>query len=366
MILELINLLPDPRMAGKVKHALSTVIFVTLCGILSGCESWTDIEHYCEIKKEWLEQYVEFKNGIPSAWTFRRIFTLLDPSKLEELLRSHAAAIVSQQRTSDHIAVDGKALRGSGKRGLPCLQSVTAWCHENGLVLAETQVEEKSNEIAALPALLDLLDLKGHTVSIDAAGCQKSIARLIREKKGHYVLGLKRNQRKLYEAMTEHINKVGETKATCLHDSFDDGHGRCVRRRYFGYNIEDLPEVQEWTGAKSVIAVETISSKKRDHEGRILPTWRYYLSSHPAKTEKIPDYIRHHWGIESKLHWILDVHLKEDDDQKAERKSARSFALLKRIALNVVRTKDTTPKRGMKRKIKRAGWDTDYLLSLLV
>lgn len=175
-ILDLIEELPDPRMEGKVKHNFTSVIFVTLCGILSGCESWSDIQDYCEAKLKWLETYVEFKNGVPSEWTFRRIFTLLDPDFLEILLRTHAADIVSNNTASDQIAVDGKALCGSARQDLSCLYSVSAWCHKNSLVLAETQVKKKSNEITAIPILLKLLDLKGNTVSIDAAGCQKSIA----------------------------------------------------------------------------------------------------------------------------------------------------------------------------------------------
>lgn len=364
-VLDLIEELPDPRMEGKVKHNLATVIFVTLCGILSGCESWGDIEDYCETKLKWLSNYVDFKNGVPSEWTFRRVFTLLDPAFLETLLRTHAAAIVAKQKTSDQIAVDGKALCGSARQGLKCLHSVTAWCHENGLVLAEAQVDKKSNEIKAIPLLLTSLDLRGNTVSIDAAGCQKSIAQLIKEKEGDYVLGLKRNQPKLYQAIADHIQKTGKSDDNKLHDSFDDSHGRCVRRRYFCYEIEKIPEAKDWIGAKSVIAVETISSQDNDPKRHVSAEWRYYLSSHEAKNTKMPDYIRNHWGIENKLHWVLDVQLKEDDDRKSERKSARSFALLKRITLNIVRSKDKTPKRSAKRKLKLAGWDNDYLISLL-
>lgn len=365
-ILSLIEELPDPRMAKKVKHNFASIIFVTLCGILSDCESWGDIEDYCETKLEWLNNYVEFPNGVPSEWTFRRVFTLLDPSHLEILLRTHAASIVTGNKNSDQIAVDGKALGGSSRQGIKCLRSISAWCHENGLILGETQVSDKSNEVTALPFLLGSMDLKGNTVSIDAAGCQKSIAELIKEKKGEYVLGLKRNQPKLHQAIIEHIQLTGESDHNRLHDFFDNSHGRCVRRRYFGYNIEKIPEAKDWIGAKSVVAVETISSKNNDPQGRVNSEWRYYLSSHCAHNKKIPDYIRHHWGIENKLHWVLDVQMKEDDDQKSERKSARSFALLKRIALNIVRSKDKTPKRSVKRKLKRAGWDNDYLISLLI
>ena len=364
-ILELIGDLKDPRMGGKVKHNFGSIIFVTLCGILSGCESWADIHDYGSAKRDWLQQYVNLSRGLPSEWTFRRVFTLLDPSFLEHLLRTHASETVFQGKKSDQIAVDGKAVRGSKRQGMQCLHSVSAWCHENGLVLAEEQVNAKSNEITAIPLLLKSLDLKDTTISIDAVGCQKSIAEMIRNKRGHYVLGLKRNQLKLYQAVDNYIRQQGESANNRLYDAFDHSHGRSVRRRYFGYNLTSLPEAEGWRDAKSVVAVETIFSYNNDLERKVTAEWRYYLSSHKSDNKKIPEYIRNHWGIENKLHWILDVHLKEDSDQKAERKSVRSFALLKRIALNMVRTKDILSKKSIKRKLKNAAWDNDYLLSLL-
>lgn len=364
-ILKMIEDISDPRMEGKVQHKLSTIIFVALCGVLSGCESWSDIRDYCDIKKDWLSQYVSLVNGIPSSDTFRRVFTLLNPDSVEYLLRTHAAEIVGSKGVSDQIAVDGKALCGSKKLDLQCLYSVSAWCHENGLVLGERQTDSKSNEITAIPLLLESLDLRGNTVTIDAAGCQKAIAKLIVEKKGDYVLGLKLNHPILYKAVEDHIKKEGENNENRLFDDFDDSHGRKVRRRYFGYDISTLPETKDWIGAKTVIATETISSRDNDPNHKVSAEWRYYLSSHECKDKRLPNYIRNHWAIENKLHWVLDVHLKEDDDKKAERKSARSFSLLKRIALNIVRTKDTTPKRSLRRKLKHSAWDNDYLLSML-
>lgn len=364
-IIDLIDEMPDPRMEGKIKHNFGTIIFVTLCGVLSGCESWGDICHYCDTKRKWLEKHINLDNGVPSAWTFRRVFTLLEPSFLEMLLRSYAASIVNKNKASDQIAIDGKVLCGSSRQNLKCLNSVTAWCRENGLVLAEEQVEDKSNEITAIPFLLNSLELKGNTITIDAAGCQKSIVQIIKDKKADYVLGLKRNHPKLYCEAVDHIKKTGANSNNMLHDSFDDKHGRAVRRRYFGYDIKGISQAKDWAGAKSIIAVETISSKTNDPEGKVSCNWRYYLSSHLAGNKKLPDYIRQHWGIENKLHWVLDVHMKEDNDQKAERKSARSFALIKRIALNIVRSKKEVKKISLKARLKRCGWDNDYLLSLL-
>lgn len=364
-ILALIEEIFDPRMEGKVHHPLSSIIFIALCGILSGCESWGDIKDYCKAKKEWLSQYVSLTNGIPSSDTFRRVFTLMNPDNIEYILRTHASEIVGKGKATDQIAVDGKALCGSGKLNLQCLYSVSAWCHENGLVLGEKQIDSKSNEITAIPLLLESLNLKGSTVTIDAAGCQKSIAKLIIEKKGNYILALKRNHPTLYQAVQDTIKNNGQSDKNCLLDAFDESHGRTIRRRYFGYDVRDIPQINDWSGAKTVIAVETISSKNNDPNRKMSTEWRYYLSNHKCSDKHLPNYIRNHWSIENKLHWILDVHLKEDDDQKAERKSARSFSILKRIALNVVRTKDTTPKRSVRRKLKHSAWDNNYLLSML-
>lgn len=364
-ILTMIEEITDPRMLGKVQHNLGAIIFVTLCGILSGCEDWNDIQDYCKVKKDWIARYVCLKNGIPSSYTFRRVFTLLNPNNVENLLRTHAAEIVSKNKASDQIAIDGKALRGSKTLNTQCLHSISAWCHENGLVLGEEQIASKSNEITAIPLLLESLELKGNTITIDAAGCQKSIVAKIINKKGNYVLGLKGNHPKLYEAVKNHITQERESDLNRLHDSFDDSHGRCVRRRYFGYDVTKLAEVSEWSEAKTVVAVETISSKDNDPNRTVSAEWRYFLSNHQCSEKRLPSYIRNHWGIENKLHWILDVHMKEDNSQKAERKSARSFALLKRIALNIVRTKDTTPKRSLRRKLKHSAWDDNYLLNIL-
>lgn len=364
-ILTMIDDIVDPRMEGKVHHPLSTIIFVALCGILCGCESWSDIKDYCRAKREWLSQYVSLANGIPSSDTFRRVFTLLDPDNVEYILRTHASELVGNGKASDQIAVDGKALCGSRKLNLQCLYSVSAWCHENGLVLGEKQTDSKSNEITTIPLLLKSLKLEGNTVTIDAAGCQKSIIDIIVEKKGSYVLGLKLNHPKLYKAVENHVKKIGEDSENRLFDDFDHSHGRTIRRRYFGYDISELAEVKDWPAAKTVVAVETISSRNNDPNHKVTAEWRYYLSNHNCTNKNLPNYIRNHWGIENKLHWILDVHLKEDDDRKAERQSARSFSLLKRIALNIVRTKDTTPKRSLRRKLKHSAWDDNYLLSML-
>jgi predicted transposase YbfD/YdcC len=369
-IIEFIKKLKDPRLESKVKHNFGSIIFVTLCGILSGCESWIDIEAYCEGRRNWLGQYVDLSNGTPSGNTFRRIFILLAPECIEQLLRTHAASIISKGTQSDQIAIDGKTLCGSRRQGMQCLQSISAWCHSNSLVLAQKQVESGSNEVAAIPLLIESLNLKGNTVSIDAAGCQKAITKTIKDKEGDYVIGLKKNQPKLYKAVQNHIKLKGENNDNRLHDTFDESHNRTVRRRYFGYDVTSLPEIEGFISAKSVIAVESISSQKNDPERNVKAQWRYYITSHVKNNKQLHEYVRNHWGIENKLHWILDVHFKEDDDRKAECKSAISFANLRRIALNIIRSSpepisEKKRKRSLKGKMRRCRWDEDYLLALL-
>ncbi len=346
-----------------MKHPLSALLFPTLCAVLCGVETWSDIPDFCEAKREWLEQYVSFDEGIPSAWTFRRIFTLLDPGLLEALLRTHASSLVSG-KTAQHIAIDGKALRGSRRHDLRCLYSISACCHENGLMLAERAVDQKSNEITAIPLLLDVLNLKGSTVTIDAAGCQHSIAEDIIERKADYVLALKKNHRTYHEKVSSYFQKEGGIcPENRLEDEFDEGHGRIVRRRYFSCNARHIEGSDDWKGLTSVTAVETIRGV--GNTGKVTAEWRYFISSHKSTHPDLPSLIRNHWSIENKVHWVLDVILKEYDDRKSERRSAKAFATLKRIALNVVRTKDDNPKRSLRKRFKCAGWDNEYLLKLL-
>lgn len=294
---------------------MKSILFAALCGVLSGCESWFDIADYCEAKRDCLSKYVSFSNGIPSGWTFRRVFTLLDPSQMEHLLRSHAEQIISNNDTAtNQIAVDGKSIRGSDNKDFSCLHSDSAWCHENGLVLGESEVPSKSNEITAIPIILNSLIFKDKTVSIDAAGCQKSIASPIEEKKGDYVLGLKNNHPKLLQAAMALKKDKGENAIYRLLDAFDERHGRVVRRRYFRYDASCLPNIDKWSGAKSILAVETIPAKSNVSKSGVRTKWCYYLSSHTPNNKELPNYIRNHWGIENKLHWILDVHFKEDND----------------------------------------------------
>jgi predicted transposase YbfD/YdcC len=361
-LLEYMAEMPDPRQDYKVIHPLPTLLFTTLCAVLCDSRSWLDVHDFCDTKRSWLGQYVDLSKGIPSPWTFRRLFILLDPSVIEDLLL-YSTNCLRGERQSDQIAIDGKSLRGSKRYNSPCLKSISAWCYDNGLVLAEKDIDGHSHEITAIPLLLDALHLKGTTVSIDAAGCQTSIAETLVAKGADYVLALKKNQRKTYETVTSYFHE-NLTRDQLVEDHFDDQHGRSVRRRYFTCDVSTLALTKDWRGLNSMIAVETISGIV----GRqpIVTAWRYYLSSHAAAQPNLHQYVRHHWGIENKLHWMLDVQMGEDQDSKAERRSAKAFAVIRRIALNIIRTKNTHKKRSLRRVMKCAGWDQDYLLKLLL
>jgi predicted transposase YbfD/YdcC len=362
-LLDYISYISDPRETYKVVYPLPTLLFTTFCSVLSGCQSWQDIADYCGSKKTWFSKYVDLSMGIPSPWTFRRLFTLLEPEVLEGLL-TKVASLLLEDKKSDQIAIDGKSLRGSRRSDVSCLKYVSAWCHDNGLVLAEKAVAEGSHESKTIPLLLETLNLKGTTVSIDAAGCQASIAEKIIQKKGHYVLSLKKNQPKLYEAVTSYMKEnAQDQRAYLIEDSFDETHNRLVRRRYFACPIAHLKLAVKWPGLKTAIAVETISTRSRT--SKATADWRYYVSSHSSKNAHLAQYIRNHWGIENRLHWVLDVQMNEDNDLKSERKSAKAFATLRRIALNIVRTKDQTPKCSVRRKMLKAAWNEDNLLNLL-
>jgi predicted transposase YbfD/YdcC len=366
-IVELLDQVPDPREDYKVHHKLSTILFCTLCAVLCGAEGWSDIVLFCKLRKEWLSRHVEFCKGIPSEWTFRRVFTLLKPEFIETLLRAHSAQLMRDEGSDlekMQICIDGKALRGSKRHNAKCLQVITAFSHEHGLVLAQKDVESKSNEITAIPLLLDVLDIKGNTVSIDAAGCQKDIAEQIIEAKGDYVLGLKKNQPTLYNEVEQYVQTHAITASNRLEDHFEDGHGRRVRRRYFATDIRHLASCQLWKGARSVIAVETISANQTP-PSEVTAQWRYYLTSHDSKIEGLHQFVRNHWSIENKLHWVLDVTMGEDSDRKSERNSTRAFAALKRMALNILRLHKPDKKISLRSRFKLAAWCDDYLYQLL-
>ena len=315
-------------------------------------------------KKTWLDGFTP-TNNIPSSDTIRRVFTLLEPSCLEQLLISHAQDVVSKGERTEQVCIDGKVIKGSIDNARKALTSLSAFCPSNNVVLCEKQVDKGKAEMSCLPEILETLNLKGHTVTIDAAGAYKHLIDKIREKGAHYVIGLKANQPKAYKAAQEHFETLENQIDYLIADGFDESHGRLIRRRYFAFPCHKITELKDFSGIKSIVAVETISSFDKDVTRKVTAHWRYYISSHKYTEVKQAQYVRSHWAIENSLHWVLDVHLKEDDDLKKERQTVRCFALLRRIVLNLVRTNGFDKKISLRRQLNKAGWNNDYLLSLL-
>jgi predicted transposase YbfD/YdcC len=359
--------LEDPRCTGKVEHLLIDILVIAVCAVIAGAESWVDMQLYGDNKKDWLATFLALPNGIPAHDTFRRVFMLIDPKDFESRFTAWTQAFaISTSR--EVIAIDGKTVRGSFDRSRDQgpLHIVSAWASERGLVLGQRQVDGKSNEITAIPELLDTLNLNGSIVTLDAMGCQRAIVSKILERGADYLVTLKANQGKIFAAVQAHCAKAcfalgASNRPAC--DGFDDKHGRVVRRRVFICPQAALLEpLRDWPGLKTVVAVESIrslnGSVKTDTE------IRYFLSSCSDAPEVLAKSIRQHWAIENSLHWVLDVTFREDDCRVRDRTAVRNFALLRKIAINFVR-RHRTSKTSLRGRRKTAGWNNDYMRQVL-
>ena len=367
-VLALLSTIEDPRDQGKILYPLPTLLFIAICAIFSGAESWDDIVVFAESRKQWLSKYIDIEHKIPCYSTFRRLFSVISPTVWSTLIDGTLGLVVKERRPEDHIPIDGKTLKGSRceSRGIRAIQMVSAWSFSNKLVLADVATDSKSNEIKAIPLLLDLLELDGCTVSIDAMGCQAVIMQSILDKGGDFVIGLKKNQPSLYNAVVAYSKEHGEEQANLIKDSFDDSHGRLVRRRYFAFSLPEDAQPATLPGIKTIIATETISSEN-NKPNSITAEWRYYVSSHDQSNLNLSSYVRNHWSIESEYHWELDVHLHDDADKKHDKVAAINFAKTKRLLLSLVKSKvPAGKKRSVRSRLKRVGWDLDYLVALLL
>jgi predicted transposase YbfD/YdcC len=358
--------LEDPRIDRHKRHSLIDIIVLTVCAVISGAETWEDIEDYGRYKEEWLIRFLALPNGIPSHDTIRRLFIRLDPSGLQQCFLSWINA-VREVTDGDVVAIDGKTLRRSADAvtGKSALHMISAWGAANGMVLGQVRTADHSNEITAIPTLLDLLKIKGAIVTIDAAGCQTDIAEKIRKKKADYVFAVKGNQSTLLEdarfAFAEVEQQDLDDGWVDYEKTVDKGHGRIEIREY--YHTDEIAwskRIKDFPGARSFGMVRStrITGDKRTTETR------YYISSLLMNTKQFGHAVRTHWSVENNLHWTLDMTFREDDSRMRTGYSAENFAMMRRIALSLVK-RDTQSKRSLKRRRKICGYDNTYLERLL-
>lgn len=328
--------LKDPRINRHKKHLLIDIVSITICAVICGCNDWQQIETFAQGRHAWLKTFLRLPNGIPSHDTLERVFDRLDPLAFQACFREWMNALHNALGLSP-IAIDGKTLRGSGADGLKALHLVSAWATANCLSLGQVAVEEKSNEITAIPKLLELLDLHGALVTIDAMGCQKEIAAKIVDGGGDYVLTAKDNQPSLVGDIEACFEKAAETDFVDVnHDSYtteNKGHGRKETRHYqIITNPEGMPSRADWKELKVIGMCYT----ETERDGKVSSETHYFIGSRKAKAKVYGNALRGHWGIENKLHWQLDVSFAEDKNRVSKRHGAENLALVRRLALSLL------------------------------
>lgn len=358
--------LTDPRIDRSRLHELLDILAIAICAVVAGADSWDDIEDFGNAKAAWLGTFLGLPNGIPSHDTFRRLFERLDP---DEFQRGFLGWIEALHEATERqvIAIDGKTLRRSFDRakGKSALHLVHAWATANHLLLGQVSVDEKSNEITAIPKLLRMLSISGAIVTIDAMGCQKEIARTIRGRKADYLLALKANHERLYEQVVgfwdRACSRLMKGPGITYHREWSEGHGRDEFRRCRATSdLSWLEGREEWEGLKSVVMVEA----ERFTGDKLSVETRYYLSSLGNDARLLNEAARSHWGVENSLHWVLDVTFDEDRSRIKEENAPENFGLLRRLALCLLKRESST-KRSIKGKRLRASWDEGYLQRVL-
>lgn len=356
----------DPRTSYLIEHKLLDIIALTILAIICGADTWVEIEEYGKSKHSWLQTFLELPNGIPSHDTIARLFARLSPEQLQSAFLNWISEI-AQITQGEVIALDGKRLRSSydSSNNQSAIQMVSAWASQNNLVLGQLKVDEKSNEITAIPKLLSVLELNGCIVTIDAMGTQVEIAQMIINQGGDYILSLKGNQGNLFEDV-KHLcewafkNNQQEMMGE-KYQTIEKNHGRIEKRSYWLMNsVEDLEDSQRWLGLKSIGIVES----SRKIKGKETVERRYYLTSLETDVKKFAQGVRSHWGIENKLHWCLDVGFREDESRIRKENSSENMAIIRHIALNLL-NQEKSNRRGKKAKRLKAGWDNNYLLKIL-
>jgi len=358
--------LSDPRRDNK-RHQLIDIITVAICAVICNADSFEHIAEYGRAKYDWLKGFLQLPHGIPSADTFERVFSRIDAEQFKSCFMEWVKAI-SQLTKGEVVAVDGKTLRRSHdhSNAKSAIHMVSAWACANGLVIGQIKTEEKSNEITAIPQLLRTLELEGCIVTIDAMGCQKNIAETIVAKNADYVFSLKGNQSNLHDdvKLFFQTQKENDFKDASLdyYESVDADHGKIEVRKYWTTSdIAWLQGKENWEKLQTICMVE----RERQFDNKTESETSYYIGSIEKDAKSFAHAVRSHWAVENSLHWVLDVSFREDESRIRKDNAPENFAVLRHIALNMIK-KETTLKKSIKSKRLRAGWDNKYLLKVLV
>lgn len=352
--------LEDPRVERTKFYPVDEILLTTLCAVICGSEGWSDVELFGKYKADFLKEYLPFEHGIPSDDTFRRFFRSIDSKVFQDCFIRWVGSL-DIPLNNKVIAIDGKTLRRSHDGDKKALHMVSAFATEARIVLAQQKTSDKSNEITAIPELLNLLDIKGATISIDAMGCQKKIASQIIAKEGNYILGLKGNQSSLHDDVKLFFADKELLKDVDYYEEIDGGHGRIETRKCTVTDqIGWLKQHHKWDGLRSIIKIEPYTGS---HDKR-KPDTRYYISSEPADAKKSLGSVRSHWAIENSLHWVLDMSFNEDQSRIRKKNAPENMAVIKHIALNMIR-KIQQNRQSIKALRKVAGWDDKTLHNIL-
>jgi len=358
----------DPRVQGRCDYPLIEIITIAICAVVAGADSWTEVETFGQNKEDWLKQFLELEHGIPSHDTFGDVFRVIDAEEFQRSFMRWVERVFTVTK-GQVIAIDGKTVRRSHDKtiGKDAIHMVSAWANSNGITLGQRKVDEKSNEITAIPELLQLLNVAGCIVTIDAMGCQKRIAQTIRDEKADYVLRVKDNQTRLHQDLADWFDYADQVQFQTMqhdyHQTVNKAHGRIEIRRCWviadPLAFEHIRHYDGWADLRSIVRVQ----RERRLFDHVEQETAYYISSLPPNAQQLLDAIRQHWGVENSLHWVLDVTFREDDSRIRKDNADQNFAVLRHIALNIL--KRDTSKSSLKQKRYRAALNDSFLLQLL-
>ena len=355
--------LKDPRVVGRSQHLLMDILVLAICGVIANCDDWSDIVLFAQKRLSWFKRFLKLPEGVPSHDTFERVFAKLDPRAFERCCLGWLRAVADLVGLG-HIAIDGKTLCGSAGSKWGPLHLVSAWATQANVTLGQVAVDGKSNEITAIPTLLELLDLHGALVSIDAMGCQKEIAKKIVAGGGDYVLAVKGNQERLLEDVQATVGRALEgdlpENVVLQHTTTDKGHGRQETRSYVVvHHVEGIRDRHAWPGLTTV----GMCGSERTIDGQTTTEVRYFIGSRKMGVRQYAKVLRGHWRIENSLHWHLDLSFAEDDNRVQQRNAAENLALLRKMALSLL--KQNPRKDSIARKRKAAALDSGFLAEIV-